>query len=168
MTIIHQLMRANCFLILFLTVSVASLTAARLEPSDYLIDAPDVSKFHGRSALTLFDDYLSRHAALGVRMLDPEVTVGSKRSKRGRPGRRDEAWGYYDQCYGSSEVMRHLIAVQIKAMAELEAIESLDDVFNVHYGIGSKFHKDKGTIGVTTQVVIGFRVYCFRQGHDEN
>ena len=74
------------------------------------------------------------HPELKQRLLDPSYTVP------------EEGWGYYDQCYGSEETLHHLIAMQIKAMAERGEITTIVEVFDKAYGVGSKAHKDKGTI----------------------
>ena len=48
--------------------------------------------------------------------------------------------------HGSEATMLHLIALQIKSMAEAQAIHSETDLLDPQYGIGSKNHKDKGCI----------------------
>ena len=42
--------------------------------------------------------------------------------------------------------MLHLIARQIKRMAELREIKTIEQIIDPEHGIGSKDHKDKGTI----------------------
>ena len=67
-------------------------------------------------------------------MLDPKHTVQA------------EDWGYHHQAYGSEATMLHLFSLQIKAMAERRSIKTEKEVVDPKYGIGSKRHKDKGTI----------------------
>ena len=121
-------------IVFLFTISVSCLLGKELLPQKYLIDAPSVKNLHGKSALTILDNYFFKHPELVEKMLNASIAD-------------DDTWGYYDQCYGTRVVMRHLIASQIKAMAELKKIKSINDIFDGRYGVGSKFHKDKGTIG---------------------
>ena len=57
-----------------------------------------------------------------------------------------QKWAYHSQTYGSKPTMRHLLARQVKAMAERHQIQSDADILDPEFGIGSKNHKDKGTI----------------------
>ena len=90
--------------------------------------------FRGQDAYQLVQVYFEQNPDLKHRLLDPDWVV------------IDGGWGYHDQGYGSEETMYHLIALQVKAMAERQEIDDMDDVFDEDYGIGSKSHKDKGTI----------------------
>ena len=95
-------------------------------------DAP--REFAGRDALQYTQKLLSQYPELQKRMLTPDYRS---------PGKE---WEYGSQTYASPAVMEHLIALQIKAMAERHKIRSKKDIIHPKHGIGSKNHKDKGTI----------------------
>jgi len=101
---------------------------------DYQIGTNAHKAFAGADAHQLVEALLAQHPEIKRRMREPAYTV---------PG---EDWGYYDQCYQSDEVMLHLLALQVKAMSERREIKSIDDLLDNTHGIGSKNHKDKGTI----------------------
>ena len=103
-------------------------------PSLYIINQNAAKALRGKNAYQQVKIYLQQHPELKKRLRDPEYVVEGK------------SWGYFDQCYGSDATMRHLIALQIKAMAERQELDSIAEAFDEDDGIGSKSHKDKGTI----------------------
>lgn len=113
---------------------VISSALAVAQQIDYRINSHAHKRFAGKDAKELTIQLLRQHPELKRRMLDPTWTV---------PG---EDWGYYSQTYGNESVMSHLIALQIKAMAEAGDLKTYDQLTDSTYGIGSKSHKDKGTI----------------------
>lgn len=105
-----------------------------LHPDDYTISSQASETLRNQNALSILDNHLRTHPELKRRLIDESYTIP------------DENWGYYDQAYEHENTMRHLIANQIKAMAERQQVDDIEDIFDPDYGIGSKPHKDKGTI----------------------
>lgn len=103
--------------------------------SKYEIEAPPNSNFEAQNSYQLIVHILEERPELKKRMLDRSYSIET------------EEWGYHSQVYGDESIMYHLLALQVKAMAERGAIKDLDEVLHPKYGIGSKYHKDKGTIG---------------------
>ena len=100
----------------------------------YQIDDCKRDCFRNRNALDIVFECFSEHPELKMRLLDPKSTVAGKK------------WGYFDQAYEHEETMLHVVSLQVKAMVEREEVKSTDQLFDDEFGIGSKFHKDKGTI----------------------
>jgi hypothetical protein len=119
---------------LLLFVFISSTNAAE-HISEYLIGPDAHQNLRGRSAIELLDTYLEENPEMQNRLLDRQHVIAG------------ESWSYDSQVYASTPVMRHLIARQIKAMAERRAVRTVDAIFDSEYGIGSKSHKDKGAIG---------------------
>lgn len=118
---------------LLLIAALSSNLAAITEPS-YRINSHAKSDFAGKDARTILAEVLEKYPNLKQRMLDPTYLVPSKE------------WGYHTQTYKSEAVMQHLLAIQIKAMADSGDIRNWDDLTDTEHGIGSKDHKDKGTL----------------------
>lgn len=78
--------------------------------------------------------YFDTHPDLEKRLIDPHYKIPN------------EMWSYGSQTYRNREVMLHLITSQVQAMTERNEIDSIKEVFDERYGIGSKSHKDKGAI----------------------
>ena len=101
---------------------------------DYTIADTAPTLFANKDALKYTVELMETHPEIQQRMLNPTHQPAGKN------------WAYHSQTYGSESTMLHLIAMQIKAMAERNAIQSTDDVLDPEFGIGSKNHKDKGTL----------------------
>lgn len=121
-----------------MNIALTAKQDAPLHPSDYKINTPEDEQWHGRDALYLLDQQLKKEPKLERRLLDADMPVENDGG---------ETWGYLDQAYANRNIMRHLVANQIKAMAEAGELSSIEEAFNEDVGIGSKYHKDKGTIG---------------------
>jgi len=102
--------------------------------SFYEIDVSAAAAFRSKNAFTLLGDYLLSHPEMKQRLMDENYIIAG------------ENWSYRDQVYKDEQTLRHLIALQIKAMAERNEITTMNEAFSKRYGIGSKFHKDKGAI----------------------
>ena len=100
----------------------------------YQISEAASGDFRNKNAYAILEKIFKQNPGLKQKLLDPHAIDASER------------WGYLDQAYLHEETMRHLIALQIKTMAELGAIDSSAEIIDPKYGIGSKAHKDKGTI----------------------
>ncbi|MEM8867196.1 MAG: hypothetical protein AAGC73_02905 [Verrucomicrobiota bacterium] len=114
---------------------VTSIAQAEAAKHTFIIGGSAHRNLRGQDAMHLLQDQLRADSDLEQRLLDPEYTVPR------------EDWGYRDQHYRSAALMHYLIAKQIKAMAETGKIKKVTQLFDPEYGIGSKNHKDKGTIG---------------------
>jgi hypothetical protein len=101
---------------------------------DYEIADTAAPLFANQNAYDYIVELLKSHPEIERRMLDPTYQTSDKK------------WAYHSQIYGSKSTMRHLLARQIKAMAERHQIQSADEILDPEFGIGSKNHKDKGTI----------------------
>jgi hypothetical protein len=101
---------------------------------DYTISNTAPPLFANQDAFNYTIELMESYPEIQRRMLDPTH----------RPPRTD--WAYYSQTYSSESTMLHLIALQIKAMAEHNAIQSTEDILDPKFGLGSKNHKDKGTL----------------------
>lgn len=122
-----------CYGIILLLLATTALTQAATDER-YLI-APDAApELRERSAYDLIQQQLEQQPELEQRLLDPAHKISG------------EPWSYGTQTYCNRAVLLHLIAIQIKAMAECGAIKDPQQIFDSEYGIGSKNHKDKGTI----------------------
>jgi len=120
--------------LLSLLLSSLLLSCALGHGLNYTIAATAPPLFAKQDALAYTINLLENHPEIKQRLLEPtHLTLG-------------EDWAYQSQTYGSESTMLHLIALQIKAMAERNAIQSTEDVLDPEFGIGSKNHKDKGTI----------------------
>tara|TARA_B110000285_G_scaffold227930_1_gene290041 strand:- start:4304 stop:4987 length:684 start_codon:yes stop_codon:yes gene_type:complete len=121
-------------LLQFLFLINLSITVLGQSADIYQITEHADPTFRNTNAIVIFENYLSTHTELEARLLNPAHSSPS------------QTWSYNTQNYCNREVMRHLIALQIKAMAERGAIDHIETIFDPEYGIGSKNHKDKGTI----------------------
>jgi hypothetical protein len=117
-------------ILLFSTLLICTLGHSE----DYQIAKNATPHFANQNAYDYIVKLLKSHPEIERRMLDPTHQAP------------DERWAYHNQTYGSKSTMLHLLARQIKAMAEGHYIESNDDILDPEFGIGSKNHKDKGTI----------------------
>ena len=114
-----------------------SLLTSYLIASDhirYKIQKGKIPELIHQSVYKKLEEHLKQNPEVFHRLTDPTYTVPRK------------DWGYHDQYYPDHETMMHLISLQIKKMIELEEITQWSQVFDPKYGIGSKNHKDKGTI----------------------
>ena len=102
--------------------------------TEYKIEIGNNKDWIGLDSRKIISEYLSKNPKMFERLTNPNFTVA------------DQDWGYYDQFYRDKDAMIHLLAKQTKMMVELGQIQSLDKLFHPKYGIGSKNHKDKGTI----------------------
>lgn len=119
-----------CISPLFFTALLANGPSTSL----YQIHAQAPAPFANQDALLYTRALLAAHPAIKQRMCTPEYAHAQY------------GWSYGSQVYGSEATMLHLIALQIKSMAEAQAIHSESDLLDPQYGIGSKNHKDKGCI----------------------
>jgi hypothetical protein len=120
--------------LLSLLLSSLLLSCALGHGLNYTIAATAPPLFAKQDALAYTINLLENHPEIKQRLLEPtHLALG-------------EDWAYHSQTYGSESTMLHLVALQIKAMAERNAIQSTEDVLDPEFGIGSKNHKDKGTI----------------------
>ena len=101
---------------------------------DYTISNTAPPLFANQDALKYATELMESYPEIQRRMLDPTH----------QPPGTD--WAYYSQTYSCEPTMLHLIALQIKAMAERNAIQSTEDILDPKFGLGSKNHKDKGTL----------------------
>jgi len=101
---------------------------------NYQISEQAAPFFANKNAKVILHGYLDSHPLLKQRLIDPSYLDS------------DQTWAYHTQTYLNLEVLSYLVSLQIKAMAERKEIRSLEDIFDTKYGIGSKSHKDKGTI----------------------
>lgn len=100
----------------------------------YQITADAPPALRERSAYSIIQQKIKQQPELEKRLTAPNHRIP------------DTDWSYGSQTYLNRDVMLHLIAMQIKAMADRGAIEDIETIFDPKYGIGSKSHKDKGTI----------------------
>lgn len=121
-------------LLQFLFLVSLSITALGQSADIYQITEDAHPTFRNTNAKIILEDHLSTHLDLKKRLLESDYQIP------------EQTWSYGTQHYRNHEVMLHLIAQQIKAMAERGAIEHIETIFDPEYGIGSKNHKDKGTI----------------------
>lgn len=120
--------------LIILALSTLLLKGAWGHRLDYKIAESASPIFAHKDALAYTINLLENHPEIQQRMLIPtHLALGKD-------------WGYHSQTYGSESTMLHLIALQIKAMAERNVIQSTEDILDPEFGIGSKNHKDKGTI----------------------
>ena len=101
---------------------------------DYIIATTASPRFANLDALKYTTELMEKNPQIQQRMLDPTH----------QPTSMD--WAYHSQTYSSESTMLHLVALQIKAMAERNAIQSTEDILDTKFGLGSKNHKDKGTL----------------------
>lgn len=119
----------------FILLLFATTALAHGETNErYLIAAEAAPELRQRCAYDLIQQQLKIQPELEQRLLDPTHKISGK------------PWSYGTQTYCNRAVLLHLIAIQIKAMAEYGAIKDPQQIFDSEYGIGSKNHKDKGTI----------------------
>lgn len=118
----------------FLLLSSILFINASVYCADYRIAETAAPFFANKNAYDYTVELLKSHPEIQRRMLDPSYQPPNQK------------WAYANQSYGSQATMLHLIALQVKAMAEQNEIHSPDDILHPDWGIGSKKHKDKGTI----------------------
>ena len=116
-----------CISPLFFTALLANAPSSSL----YQIHAQAPAPFANQDALLYTRALLAAHPAIKQRMRIPEYAHAQY------------GWSYGSQVYGSEATMLHLIALQIKSMAEAQAIHSESDLLDPQYGIGSRTTKTR-------------------------
>lgn len=119
---------------LFLTCAILMSSTDSDQGDHYIIRSGKIPNLIGRCAYTKLSLHFEQHPELIDRLTSPTDLI---------PGQN---WGYLDQYYPNKETMLHLMAKQIKTMIEMGEIKKWKQVFDPKYGIGSKNHKDKGTL----------------------
>lgn len=115
---------------------IISIYSSLIANADYYnINDLASPNLRGENAKTLVQQYLHTNPTLKERLTNSNYKIP------------EADWNYDDQIYKYEDTMLHLLALQIKKMAEISEITSLEEAFDPKYGIGSKDHKDKGTIG---------------------